>query len=85
MKGRTPTGRLCRFVARLTVVGSWSRAEDNQPKYGSSCSRPSVCQRPEMWTKLFGTGYPFPDIPIALGNSYDVLIHLNEVSAAHQR
>jgi erythromycin esterase len=36
-------------------------------------------------TRDIGTGYPFPDIPVALAASYDVLIHLNKVTAARQR
>ncbi|TDD63440.1 hypothetical protein E1263_00365 [Kribbella antibiotica] len=30
-------------------------------------------------------GYPVPDLPISLANSYDLLIHLNQVSAVHLR
>jgi erythromycin esterase len=36
-------------------------------------------------TRDIGTGYPTPDLPIRLGPSYDLLIHLNQVSAAHLR
>ncbi|WP_344843559.1 erythromycin esterase family protein [Kribbella ginsengisoli] len=36
-------------------------------------------------TRDIGTGYPTPDLPIRLGASYDLLIHLNQVSAAHLR
>jgi len=33
-------------------------------------------------TRDIGTGYPMPDIPVALATSYDLLIHLNHVTAA---
>jgi erythromycin esterase len=36
-------------------------------------------------TRDIGTGYPTPELPIRLGPSYDLLIHLNQVSAAHLR
>ncbi|ONI67906.1 erythromycin esterase [Kribbella sp. ALI-6-A] len=36
-------------------------------------------------TRDIGTAYPFPDSPVALAASYDVLIHLNQVTAAHLR
>ncbi|MDX6260970.1 MAG: erythromycin esterase [Kribbellaceae bacterium] len=36
-------------------------------------------------TRDIGTGYPTPDLPIRLGPSYDLLIHLNQVTAAHFR
>jgi erythromycin esterase len=36
-------------------------------------------------TRDIGTGYPTPDLPIRLGPSYDLLIHLNQVTAAHLR
>jgi erythromycin esterase len=36
-------------------------------------------------TRDIGTGYPTPDLPIRLGSSYDLLIHLNQVTAAHLR
>ncbi|MFI5710130.1 erythromycin esterase family protein [Kribbella sp. NPDC051620] len=36
-------------------------------------------------TRDIGTGYPTPDSPIRLGQSYDLLIHLNQVTAAHLR
>ncbi|MEV6284455.1 erythromycin esterase family protein [Kribbella sp. NPDC051770] len=39
----------------------------------------------ERPTRDIGTAYPWPDSPVALGASYDVLIHLNKVSAAHLR
>lgn len=33
-------------------------------------------------TRDIGTGYPFPDSQVALGESYDLLIHLDKVTAA---
>jgi erythromycin esterase len=36
-------------------------------------------------TRDIGTGYPTPDLPIRLAPSYDLLIHLNQVTAAHLR
>lgn len=36
----------------------------------------------ERLNRDIGSGYPFPDSPVALGKSYDLLIHLNEVTAA---
>ncbi|WP_431045192.1 erythromycin esterase family protein [Streptomyces sp. P1-3] len=33
-------------------------------------------------TREIGTAYPWPDAPVALARSYDVLIHLHEVRAA---
>ncbi|NEA36432.1 erythromycin esterase family protein [Streptomyces sp. SID13031] len=36
-------------------------------------------------TRDIGTGYPTPELPIRLAPSYDLLIHLNQVSAAHLR
>lgn len=39
----------------------------------------------ERPTRDIGTAYPWPDSPVALAASYDVLIHLNKVTAAHLR
>lgn len=39
----------------------------------------------ERPTRDIGTAYPFPDSPVALAPSYDLLIHLNKVTAAHLR
>jgi erythromycin esterase len=39
----------------------------------------------ERPTRDIGTAYPWPDSPVALASSYDVLIHLNQVTAAHLR
>jgi erythromycin esterase len=39
----------------------------------------------ERPTRDIGTAYPWPDSPVALAASYDVLIHLNQVTAAHLR
>ncbi|GAA1565193.1 hypothetical protein GCM10009789_18430 [Kribbella sancticallisti] len=39
----------------------------------------------ERPTRHIGTAYPFPDSQIALAPSYDLLIHLNKVTAAHLR
>ncbi|WP_020390910.1 erythromycin esterase family protein [Kribbella catacumbae] len=36
-------------------------------------------------TRDIGTGYPWPELPTRLSHTYDVLIHLNEISAAHLR
>jgi erythromycin esterase len=36
----------------------------------------------ERPTRDIGSIYPFPDLPIALGKSYDLLIHLDTVTAA---
>ncbi|WBQ03427.1 erythromycin esterase family protein [Kribbella sp. CA-293567] len=33
-------------------------------------------------TRDIGTGYPYPDSLVALGKSYDILIHLDQVTAA---
>ena len=53
MVGRYPTGMVCTIVFRLSVVGSYGSALCNQPKYGGSLSRRSLCHSSHARRKFF--------------------------------
>ncbi len=87
----TSTGELRVFNLPPAAPGSNEHTLDKVPyrNYFADLRRLPAATRawltvPRL-TRDIGTAYPWPELPTRLSHSYDVLIHLNEVTAAKLR
>ncbi|MEU4396556.1 erythromycin esterase family protein [Kribbella sp. NPDC023855] len=87
----TSTGELRVFTVPPAAPGSNEHTLDKVPYRNYFVDLRRVPAATRAWldvprlTRDIGTAYPWPELPTRLSHSYDVLIHLNEVSAAHLR
>lgn len=86
-----PEGKLRTFTIGSAPAGNNEHTLDRVPYRDYLVDLRTLPSHTRSWLKVarptrdIGTGYPFPDLPTALADSYDLLIHLNQVTAAHLR
>ena len=86
-----PAGAIKTFTIGSAAAGNNEYTLDKVPYRDYYVDLRTLPRSTKSWlqvarpTRDIGTGYPFPDSPVALASSYDLLIHLNEVTAAHLR
>ncbi|MEU4605269.1 erythromycin esterase family protein [Kribbella sp. NPDC023972] len=84
-----PQGRLRTFTIPSAPSGNNEYTLDRVPYRDYLVDLRTLPKATKDWlnvarpTRDIGTAYPWPDLPVNLGKSYDVLIHLNRVTAAH--
>ena len=86
-----PAGAIKTFTIGAAAAGNNEYTLDKVPYRDYFVDLRTLPRSTKDWlrtarpTRDIGTGYPFPDSPVALAASYDLLIHLNQVTAAHLR
>jgi erythromycin esterase len=86
-----PQGRLRTFTVAPAPAGNNEHTLDKVPYRDYVVDLRSLPKATKDWLKVarptrdIGTAYPWPDLPVKLGATYDVLIHLHRVTAAHLR
>ncbi|WBQ05620.1 erythromycin esterase family protein [Kribbella sp. CA-293567] len=87
----TADGRLRVFTLPSAAKGNNEHTLDQVPYRDYLVDLRRLPARTRAWfdvrrpTRDIGTGYPTPELPIRLGPSYDLLIHLNQITAARLR
>ncbi|MFI7059788.1 erythromycin esterase family protein [Kribbella sp. NPDC050124] len=86
-----PQGRLRTFTIPSAPPGNNEYTLDKVPYRDYLVDLRTLPKQTEDWlnvarpTRDIGTAYPWPDLPVKLGTTYDVLIHLHRVTAARLR
>ncbi|ADB35954.1 Erythromycin esterase [Kribbella flavida DSM 17836] len=86
-----PNGAMRRFTLGPAAAGNNEHTLDRVAYRDYFVDLRTLPRSTKAWlqvkrpTRDIGTAYPWPDSKVALSASYDVLIHLAEVSAAHLR
>jgi erythromycin esterase len=84
-----PQGRLRTFTVPSAPPGNNEYTLDRVPYRDYLVDLRTLPAKTRDWlnvarpTRDIGTAYPFPDLPVKLGQTYDILIHLHRVTAAH--
>ncbi|GAB2638036.1 erythromycin esterase family protein [Kribbella swartbergensis] len=84
-----PQGRLRTFTIPSAPPGNNEHTLDRVPYRDYLVDLRTLPAKTRDWlnvarpTRDIGTAYPFPDLPVKLGRTYDILIHLHRVTAAH--
>ncbi|MGW1345844.1 erythromycin esterase family protein [Kribbella sp. NPDC002412] len=86
-----PQGQLRTFTIPSAPAGNNEHTLDKVPYDDYLVDLRTLPKQTKDWlnvarpTRDIGTAYPWPDLPVKLGQTYDVLIHLHRVTAAHLR
>ncbi len=84
-----PQGRLRTFTIPSAPAGNNEYTLDRVPYRDYLVDLRTLPRSTKDWlnvarpTRDIGTAYPWPDLPVNLAKSYDVLIHLHRVTAAN--